>query len=83
VEDLQNLRKEIDLYDPMLSSRPWLIVANKMDLPNAKENLETLQQRFHRISIVQISAAKGEGIDALKETLSGKIRQSAGTSSTQ
>jgi GTP-binding protein len=83
VEDLQNLRKEIDLYDPMLSSRPWLIVANKMDLPNAKENLETLQQRFPRISIVPISAAKGEGIDALKETLSGKIRQSAGTSSTQ
>src|SRR5205807_2141748 len=23
VEDLQSLRKEIDLYDPMLSSRPW------------------------------------------------------------
>src|SRR4029077_10621742 len=41
VEDLQNIRKEIDLYDPMLSSRPSLIVANKMDLPNSNENLET------------------------------------------
>ena len=76
VEDLENLRKEVDLYDPTLSSRPWFVVANKMDLPNAKENLEALQQRFPRISIVPISAAKGEGIDALKETLSGKIRQS-------
>jgi GTP-binding protein len=83
VEDLQNLRKEIDLYDPMLSSRPWLVVANKMDLPNANENLEALQQRFPRISIVPISAAKGEGIDALKETLSGEIRQSTCTSPTQ
>lgn len=80
VEDLENLRKEVDLYDPTLSSRPWFVVANKMDLPNAKENLEALQQRFPRISIVPISAAKGEGIDALKETLSGKIRQSTGTS---
>ena len=79
VEDLENLRKEVDLYDPTLSSRPWFVVANKMDLPNAKENLEALQQRFPRISIVPISAAKGEGIDALKETLSGKIRQSTGT----
>lgn len=83
VEDLENLRKEVDLYDPTLSSRPWFVVANKMDLPNAKENLEALQQRFPRISIVPISAAKGEGIDALKETLSGKIRQSTGTSPTQ
>src|SRR5438270_4198838 len=79
VEDLENLRKEVDLYDSTLSSRPWFVVANKMDLPNAKENLEALQQRYPRISIVPISAAKGEGIDALKETLSGKIRQSTGT----
>src|ERR1041385_3206758 len=42
VEDLQNLRKEIDLYDPTLSLRRWLVVANKMDLPSAKENLELL-----------------------------------------
>jgi GTP-binding protein len=69
VEDLQNLRREIDLYDPILSSRPWLVVANKMDLPNANENLKTMRERFPKISILPVSAAKGEGIDALKETL--------------
>src|SRR6184192_3501826 len=73
VEDLQNLRKEIDLYDPMLSSRTWLIVANKMDLPNANENLDTLREKFPKISIVPISAANGEGIDALKEALATRI----------
>jgi GTPase len=83
VEDLQNLRREIDLYDPALSSRPWLVVANKMDLPNANENLEMLREKFPRISIIPISAAKGEGIDALKETLSGRIRQSTSTSPAQ
>ena len=35
IEDLQNLRREIDLYDPRLSERPWYMVANKMDLPEA------------------------------------------------
>ena len=69
VEDLQNLRKEIDLYDPTLSSRPWLVVANKMDLPNANENLEMLRERFPRITIVPVSAATGEGIDVLRERL--------------
>ena len=69
VEDLQNLRKEIDLYDPLLSSRPWLMVANKMDLPTANENLETLREKFSKISIIPISAANGEGIDMLKKAL--------------
>jgi GTPase len=69
VEDLQNLRREINLYDPNLSSRPWIVVANKMDLPGAKENLKTMQERLPRIKIVPTSSARGEGIDALKEAL--------------
>jgi GTP-binding protein len=73
VEDLQNLRREIDLYDPGLSSRPWLVVANKMDLPDAKKNLEAVQQRFARLEIIPTSAAKGEGIDALKEALAATM----------
>jgi GTPase len=73
LEDLRNLRKEVDLYDPTLSLRPWLVVANKMDLPNAKENLEMLRERFPRISILPISAVKGEGIDALKEALAERM----------
>jgi GTPase len=73
VEDLQNLRKEIDLYDPALSSRPWLVVANKMDLRNANENLETLRERFPKINIIPISATNGEGIDTLKEALAERM----------
>ena len=69
VEDLQNLRREINLYDPTLTSRPWLIVANKMDLPDAKKNLEAMQQKFPKIEILPVSAATKEGIDALKDNL--------------
>jgi GTPase len=65
VEDVQNLRREIDLYDPRLSERPWFIVANKMDLPGAADKLETLRKKFPKIDTVPISAAKGEGIDKL------------------
>jgi GTPase len=72
-EDLQNLRREIDLYDPTLSSRAWFVVANKMDLPGAKENLKALQERFPKLQILPTSAAKGEGIDALKQALATRI----------
>ena len=72
-EDLQNLRREIDLYDPALSSRPWLIVANKMDLPDAKKNFRAMQDRFPRIKIIPTSAAKGDGVAELKDTLAATI----------
>ena len=73
VEDLQNLRREIDLYDPTLSSRAWSVVANKMDLPGAKENLKALQERFPKLQILPVSAAKGEGIDDLKQALAMRM----------
>jgi GTPase len=73
VEDLEHLRREIDLYDPTLSSRPWLVVANKMDLPNANANLKSLQQRFPKIKIVPVSAETGTGIGDLKAALAEKI----------
>ena len=69
VEDLQQLRKELDLYDPLLSQRPWFVIANKMDLPSAEENLSGVRKKFPKIDIVPISAAKGEGIEKLKEKL--------------
>jgi GTP-binding protein len=69
VEDLQQLRKELDLYDPLLSQRPWFVIANKMDLPGAEENLSGVRKKFPKIDIVPISAAKGEGIEELKKKL--------------
>ena len=69
IGDLQNLRREIDLYDPALSSRPWLIVANKMDLPDAERNLTALQERFPRTKVVPMSAEQGKGIAELKKVL--------------
>jgi len=73
VEDLQNLRREIDLYDPKLSFRTWFVVANKMDLPGAKEKLKVLQEKFPKLQILPTSAARGEGVDALKQELATRI----------
>src|SRR5438105_8663612 len=73
VEDLQNLRRELDLYDRTLSSRPWLVVANKMDLPGATENLKALQARFPKIKILPTAAATGKGIAALKHELATRM----------
>lgn len=69
IEDLQNLRREIDLYDPRLSERPWYVIANKMDLPEANENLRALQQRFPDLEVVAISASQSDGLAELRTRL--------------
>ena len=69
VEDLQSLRREIDLYDARLSKRPWCIVANKMDLPESEENVAILRERFSPVPVIPVSADKGEGITDLKSQL--------------
>ena len=69
LEDLQTLRKELDLYDPKLSERPWVVVANKMDLPEAKEKLKAFKRRYRKIEIFAVSAGSREGLEELKTSL--------------
>ena len=69
IDDIQKLRREIDLYDSRLSDRPWRIVANKVDLPEAAENLAALRARFAKNEVVGISADQGDGITELRERL--------------
>ncbi len=76
-EDVALLRKEISLYDDLLAKRPWMVIANKSDLPEFDENLERFRQRFPKVDIVPISAAEGVGLDDLKDTLRIKIGQAA------
>ncbi len=77
IEDLQNLRREIDLYDARLSHREWFVVANKMDLPEAAENLQALRRRFRSTEVLPISAETGEGIDQLKQRLAERLNTEA------
>src|SRR5438874_1126969 len=81
VEDLRNLRREIDLYDPALSKRPWCIIANKIDLPAARENLETLQNSFPTVEVAPVSASTGQGIEGLKTKLEKLVLNSTRSTS--
>jgi GTP-binding protein len=78
VTDLEILRREISLYSDELAARPWCIVANKMDLPGADENLSILKDRFKRVKILPISAEHGDGMDTLRKHLEKTIARDAG-----
>ena len=73
LDDLANLRRELSLYNSLLSERPWMIVANKMDLPAAEENLRLLRERYPKIATAAISAEQGVGIDDLRLLLRERL----------
>ncbi len=65
-EDYQTIQHELASYKYNLTNRPQIIVANKMDLPDAKANLETFKKQLDSdIEIVPISAATKENIELL------------------
>lgn len=69
VADFKTLRAELDLYDPTLSERPWAVVANKMDLPEAAENLKRFKRAVRKATILPIAAGAGEGVETVKTFL--------------
>ena len=75
IADLESLRREIDLYDPRLSLRPWIVVANKMDLPQAEKNLRDFERRFPQRTVMPISAEERRGINELKRLIGEWIDQ--------
>jgi len=65
LEDVRVINQELQVYNPELAGRPRLIAANKMDLPQARENLPLLCQGFPDVQVYPISAATGEGVEQL------------------
>jgi len=68
-EDYRNLLRELEMYDPGLLGRPRLVVANKMDEPNAPQNLRKFESRVRKTPVLCMSAAFDEGIEAFKREI--------------
>jgi len=67
-DDFAQLRKEVSLYQKELGERSYLILANKMDLPEAAENLKKFKRRV-RHEVIPISAENRDGLEQLKARL--------------
>ena len=67
-DDYNCLRRELVMHREELGERPSLVVANKMDLPEARENLKEFKKSTG-IDPIEISAETGNGIDQLRKEL--------------
>ena len=65
IKDYEAIRTEMTKYDEKLARKPELVIANKMDLPDAKDNLQKFRQKYPNLEIVEISAMNNQGINDL------------------
>ena len=68
IADYKVLINELKLYMPGLARKPVLVAANKMDEPDAPENLKTLSRKVKE-SIYPISCVSDDGFAELKQAL--------------
>ena len=67
IEDFDKINNELAQYSERLARRKQLVVANKMDLPEAQENFGRLKEYVEAkgYEITKASAATGEGLREL------------------
>lgn len=76
-EDYDKINRELRAFDPQLAERPQIVVANKLDLVEARERFDELRDRFARrgLELRGISAATGEGVDPLMREVGFRSRE--------
>lgn len=64
-DDYTKLNEELRLYSEELAKKTQIIALNKMDSPDAEDNLKAFKKRLGRRKVFPISALTGEGLKGL------------------
>lgn len=67
-EDFILINKELEAFNEKIMKKPMIVIANKMDLPNAKENLDEFKKKVD-LEIFEVSAATNKGLDKVVNRL--------------
>lgn len=71
VSDYAAIRRELALYSPELAGKPEIVVATKLDLPDAAERAQRLDRHLsgEGRGVLWVSAVTGEGLQPLLDEI--------------
>ena len=75
LEDYKIIRDEIEKYSEYLKNKKEIVIASKMDLPDAQSNLEKFKTKYKDLTVVPISAYTMDGILDLISVLSETLKE--------
>jgi GTPase len=65
LDDYVKIIHELEAYSDTLGVKHRIVVANKMDLPEAEKNLKRFKRKYKKIEVLPISAQEKQGLDDL------------------
>lgn len=77
LQDFRTINNELYSFDDEMSEKPMIVALNKVDLVEGRENLPRLKETLlaEDFRIFEISAATGEGIPALLNTVAADLHE--------
>lgn len=79
LKDFEQLMGELQRFDPELAARPMVVAISKIDLPDARDVVERvregLAERGVEVAVLSMSAATGEGVEAVLDALERVIAE--------
>ena len=78
-DDFLKINKELENFNKKLIKKPMIVIANKMDMPNADDNLKEFKKKV-KCEVYPISAINSEGIDKVLIKLADLVESSKETS---
>ncbi|TXL68086.1 GTPase ObgE [Cerasibacillus terrae] len=73
-DDYVKINEELKAYDETLEKRPQIVVANKMDVPEATQNLQQFKEKLpSNTTVYPISGMTREGISNLLFAIADKL----------
>ncbi len=61
-DDYVTINKELEAWNHKLMEKPQIVIANKMDYPDAKEKLKEFKKKVD-VEVFEVSALRNEGLD--------------------
>lgn len=73
-EDYETINQELEAYSDWLVELPQIVVANKMELPDATKNLQSFKEKLNQdINVYEISAVTRQGLRELIFKVADKL----------
>lgn len=73
IEDYEIIRNEIVSYNRVLKEKTEVVIATKMDLPAAQDNLKEFQAKYKDLQVFPISCYENSGIEEMLNGLYNAI----------
>ncbi len=76
-EDYLLINKELEDFNPKLLKKQQIIIANKMDLAQAQDNLKEFKKKLNKpdMEIFEVSAALNQGLTKVLDALANLLEQ--------